>query len=156
MNSTKDSLRFLSVSDIQGNILALQDLYDNEIRKQNPIDFIIHTGNFGFWNHDTIDLYHDVQYLKQIVAFLEVLDKSTVHDLNDLSTVQTKNANPLDEINIFKQKLKDSKKGISQLDLYINGQFKLPCPVYTIFGPLDDPQIIDKFQSGEIQIPIYI
>lgn len=153
MNSTKDSLRFLSVSDIQGNILALQELYDNEIRKQNPIDFIIHTGNFGFWNHDTIDLYQDVQYLKQIVAFLEVLDKSTVSNLNDLSTVQTKNANPMDEINIFQQKLKDSKNGISQLDSYINGQFKLPCPVYTIFGPLDDPQIIDKFQSGELQIP---
>lgn len=110
MNSTKDSLRFLSVSDIQGNILALQDLYDNEIRKQNPIDFIIHTGNFGFWNHDTIDLYHDVQYLKQIVAFLEVLDKSTVHDLNDLSTVQTKNANPLMKLISSNRSLKIRRK----------------------------------------------
>lgn len=153
MNNAKDSLRFLSVSDIQGNLHSLQELYDNEIEKQNPVDFIVHTGNFGFWNDSTIEMYHDVQYLKQIVAFLELLDKTTVNELNDLSTVEMKNANPMDELNIFRQKLKESKKSISQLEDYMNGGFKLPCPVYTIYGPLDDPQIIDKFQSGEYHIP---
>lgn len=152
MTSTRSTLRFLSVSDIQGNLYALQELYDKELEDDNPIDFILHTGNFGFWDYDTINNYHDLLYFKQIVAFLEVLDVSTVDELNNLSTIQTnQNASTMDELSIFKQRLKE--KGISQINSYINGELKLPCPVYTIYGPLDDPQIIDKFQNGQYSIP---
>lgn len=139
--------KILSISDIQGNLNAFQELYES----QDKVDFIIHTGNFGFWNNDTIEDYNELAYLKQIVAFLEVLDKRLVEELNDFSIISNHKLLTLDQYNELKAKLDGN--AISQLDLYLSGELKLPCPVYTIFGPLDDPKIVDKFQSGEYVVP---
>lgn len=147
------SLRFLALADIQGNLNSIKSLFDEEVKKQNKIDFVIHTGNFGFWNESTINSYDDLSYLKQIVAFLEVLDKEEVDELNEMSTLNFDSSSPGDELDTFRDKLRSSKNSISQLDLYISGEYTLPCPVYTVFGPLDDPEIVSQIQSGAIKIP---
>lgn len=64
-----NGLRILTLSDIQGNFDIFTKLYN----QHQPIDLIIHTGNFGFWDINTIQEYNELNYLKQIVAFLEVL-----------------------------------------------------------------------------------
>ncbi|KAK6461132.1 hypothetical protein DFJ63DRAFT_314923 [Scheffersomyces coipomensis] len=171
--SSKDSLRILTLSDIQGNFHAITELYNRELNQGRPIDVIIHTGNFGLWNNDTIDDYKDLNYLKQIVAFSDVLSSDLVEQLNDLSLISNNNNNNsnnnnsnggggsssfnssshLDEFNQFKSKLLNSNGVISQFQLYLDGEFKFPCPIYTIFGPLDDPKIINKFHTKEYKIP---
>ena len=88
-----DSYRILTISDIQGNLHAIPELYNQELQKGNPIDAIIHTGNFGFWDNDTIDEYKDLSYLKQIVAFLEVLEPEIVEELNNISTISNSISN---------------------------------------------------------------
>lgn len=162
--TTNNSIRLLAISDIQGNLNSLKEIYDNKKYDGNEIDYIVHTGNFGFWNKGTIERNKDLHYLKQIIAFLTVLKKNIVEELNDLSTIfgqqsiGSNSDNVSNEYSQFKEKLLDDEtNSISELDLYLNGEIELPCPVYTTFGPLDDPIIIDKFQSGEYKIPnLYI
>lgn len=139
------NLRILSLSDVQGNLNSFNDLYH---RNKNSINLIIHTGNFGFWDNDTISSDNDNTFLKQIVAFSEVLDQDLVNEINNLSTIT--NSNNTDYNNHLKEKLQGTN--LSQLDDYLLGKEKLLCPVYTIFGPLDDPRVINKFQTGEYKI----
>ncbi|KAK6457262.1 uncharacterized protein RJT20DRAFT_127465 [Scheffersomyces xylosifermentans] len=171
-----ESLRILAVSDVQGNLHALTELYNEELGKGNPIDLIVHTGNFGFWSDEAIEEYKDINYLKQIVAFSEVLEPELVEELNDISTinsgsgsnnVNSNNANninnnnsstangnsQIEEFNQFRAKLAKSQSSISQFSAYLKGEFQLPCPVYSIFGPLDDPKIIEKLHTKEYVIP---
>lgn len=135
--------RLLCVSDLHGRLDSVA-----EIHALHTPDFIVHTGNFGFWDASTLD--YESAYLKQIVAFSEVLPHKLVKDLNELSTiagtVQTAGAK-----DAFRTLLADSP--LSQLDAYLTGQKSLPCAVYTVFGPLDDPRIVSKFQSGQWSIP---
>lgn len=146
-----NGLRILTLSDIQGNFDILTKLYN----QHQPIDLIIHTGNFGFWDINTIQDYNELNYLKQIVAFLEVLKPDLVEELNNSSKISSTNGTSTspDELALFKSKLLSSKECISQFQQYIDGEKVLPCPIYTIFGPLDDPKIIDKIQTKQIIIP---
>lgn len=157
-----NGLRILTLSDIQGNFDIFTKLYN----QHQPIDLIIHTGNFGFWDINIIQEYNELNYLKQIVAFLEVLKPDLVEELNNSSKILSTNGsgsgsgnggngnstNP-DELALFKSELLSSKEGISQFQQYVDGEKVLPCPVYTIFGPLDDPKIIDKIQTKQVTIP---
>lgn len=142
-----NGLRILTLSDIQGNFDVLTKLY----HEYQPVDLIIHTGNFGFWDLNTIHEYKELNYFKQIVAFLDVLEPELIEQLNNLSKIS--NGGNADEISTFKSKLLSSKSSISQFQQYVNGEKSFPCPVYTIFGPLDDPKIIDKLQTKQIIIP---
>ncbi|KAK6205154.1 uncharacterized protein RJT21DRAFT_117623 [Scheffersomyces amazonensis] len=168
---TSDSLRILTISDVQGNFHAITELYNRELERGKPIDIIIHSGNFGLWDSGTIDDYKDLNYLKQIVAFSDVLSPDLVEALNDLSLISNStNHNTIpssstngsstfsssshgDDFQQYRAKLLESNSLISQLPLYLTGEFKFPCPVYTIFGPLDDPKIINKFHTQEYKIP---
>lgn len=156
--STINSLRILTISDIQGNIDALQELYSHEINHGRSVDLIIHTGNFGFWDRSTIEDYRELNYLKQIVSFLEVLEPELVEELNNLSLIVTGNSDNTigdthEDISKFKSTLLQSKNSVSQFSEYLAGSKQLPCPVYTIFGPLDDPRIVDKLQTRQYLIP---
>ena len=196
----QNNLRILAISDVQGNLDAFEQLYNSE---KGQIDIIIHTGNFGFWDKETINSDKDNSFLKQIVAFSEVLNKDVVNELNTLSTIGASgpsvgsvsgpsfaassassgsagvtSADPAASTaataaagtpssasaastlsstatatDLLKSKLLSNSNSISQLESYLSGSFKFPCPVYTIFGPLDDPNVIHKFQSGEYNIP---
>lgn len=150
--ASQESLRILALSDVQGNLGSVQELYDNQKEENRVIDIFIHTGNFGFWNRETIVNCSDINYLKQIVAFQEVLEPELAEELNNLSTIIS-STTPNEDIDYFKEKLLESQNSISQLDVYLKGVKRFPCPVYTIFGPLDDPEIVLKFQSGELTIP---
>lgn len=145
----KDSMRIAAVSDVQGNFEAIHQVYNESV------EYIIHTGNFGFWDQETIEDYKDLNYLKQIVSFSKKLDSRLVEELNNLSTIKSNANNNDKDYEIFTNKLRNNP--ISDMELYLKGHKRLPCPVYTTFGPLDDPKIINKFQIGEYQIPnLYI
>lgn len=155
----RKSVRLLALSDIQGDFHSIQDIYRGyQLANGRQIDYIIHTGNFGFWDENTVETHKDINYLKQIVAFLKVLSPEIVEELNNLSTIingPSSNANQLNKEFIqFKAKLSSySNNSLSQLSLYLSGEYKLPCPVYTTFGPLDDPVVIHKFHTGQYHIP---
>lgn len=154
---TSPALRLAAVSDIQGNWDALE-----AIAAEQQASYIVHTGNFGFWNPGTAERETDLAYLKQIVAFLAVLPKHLVTELNDLSLINGSGGSEPDiegETSITQayHKVLQEPNMISHMDAYLAGTKLLPCPVYTIVGPLDDPVIVDKFVSGEYRVPnLYI
>ncbi|QFZ30229.1 hypothetical protein EJF18_70307 [Clavispora lusitaniae] len=144
-------LRLVAVSDIQGNWDAL-DL----IAGQHKAGAIIHTGNFGFWNSGTVGRASDVGYLKQIVAFSDVLPQKTVLALNNLSTINGSAAHKSGDKPVESPDFKDELakvESLSHMDKYISGEKTLPCPVYTIVGPLDDPVIVEEVMCGAVDIP---
>lgn len=151
-------LRLVAVSDIHGNWDSLET-----IAAHHAPSAIIHTGNFGFWNLETVERAVDVGYLKQIVAFLHVLPKAKVIALNNFSTITNSHAalksDPLSNgpqsLSVesdFRDALLN-RDVISHMEKYISGEKQLPCPIYTIVGPLDDPVVVEKFISGELHIP---
>lgn len=154
---TSPALRLAAVSDIQGNWDALA-----AIAAEQQASYIVHTGNFGFWNTGTAERETDLAYLKQIVAFLAVLPKRLVTELNDLSLINGNGGSGPDiegETSITQayHKALQEPNVISHMDAYLAVTKQLPCPVYTIVGPLDDPVIVDKFLSGEYRVPnLYI
>lgn len=151
-----DNHRILAVSDVQGNLQSLNELY---LKEESKVDLIIHTGNFGFWDNETISLDKKNTFLKQIVVFLNVLEKKVVDDLNNLSTISggeatsSSSGSANETADFLKSKLLEKENRITQLDLFMSGEYKLPCPVYTLFGPLDDPRIVNSFQKGLSSIP---
>lgn len=164
---TRDKLQSINGLRILTLLILREFRHFTKLYNQHqPIDLIIHTGNFGFWDINTIQEYNELNYLKQIVAFLEVLKPDLVEELNNSSKILSTNGsgsgsgnggngnstNP-DELALFKSELLSSKEGISQFQQYVDGEKVLPCPVYTIFGPLDDPKIIDKIQTKQVTIP---
>lgn len=147
-------VRLAAVSDIQGNWGSLE-----KIANSQGADVIIHTGNFGFWNPETLERTMDLNYLKQIVAFLAVLPRNLIEQLNDLSLINGSSSTGNAEANCeksplegFQQVLRESNM-FSQMEDYLSGTKQLPCPVYTIVGPLDDPAVVEKFLSGEYSVP---
>ncbi|PVH14850.1 uncharacterized protein CXQ87_005126 [Candidozyma duobushaemuli] len=143
-------MRILAVSDLQGNWDALEEI----VSAHPNVEAVVHTGNIGLWNSSTVEQASDVNYLKQIVAFSELLPKNVVAELNDLSTIN--NAQDLGTANSvlaeFKSKLL-SEAPLVHMDEYLAGKKRLPCPLYTTIGSLDDPYLVEKFVDGSLRIP---
>ena len=41
---------------------------------------------------------------------------------------------------------------LSQLGLLLSGEIKLACPVYTVYGPVEDVRVLEKFRTGEYEV----
>lgn len=143
-------MRILALSDLQGNWDAIQEI----VSGRPDVEAVVHTGNFGLWSSSTVEHASDVNYLKQIVAFLELLPKKVVAELNDLLVIN--NAQDMGTANLvlndFKLKLL-LEAPLVHLNEYLSGQKRLPCPVYTTIGPLDDPYIVEQIVDGSLQVP---
>lgn len=137
-------LRIAAVSDIQGDWDALATVAETQ-----KAGLVVHTGNFGFWNRQTVQ-NADMAYLKLLVAFLPVLPKECVCDLNNTSLIAGTDSSDADHA-AFQDVL--HKHPPSHMEDYISGTKTLKCPVYTVVGPLDDPLVVAKFVSGEWNVP---
>lgn len=42
---------------------------------------------------------------------------------------------------------------LSQLGQLLSGQIKLTVPVYTVYGPVEDIRVLEKFRTGEYEVP---
>jgi hypothetical protein len=41
---------------------------------------------------------------------------------------------------------------LSQLGLLLSGDIKFSCPVYTVYGPVEDVRVLEKFRTGEYEV----
>jgi hypothetical protein len=41
---------------------------------------------------------------------------------------------------------------LSQLGLLLSGEIKLSVPVYTVYGPVEDVRVLEKFRTGEYEV----
>ncbi|KAG0313024.1 hypothetical protein BGZ99_009142 [Dissophora globulifera] len=129
--------KVLCVADLRGNISQLNDLVD-----QTGAKVIIHCGDFGFYEHDSLDrisdrtLKHLVQYSTLIPPALRTrLLQSTVTPDSLRSQIKASTSNIL-----------------SELPSYLKGQKTLKVPVYTVWGACEDVRVLEKFRSNEYSV----
>lgn len=150
-------MRLLAVLDIQGNWQAFADAYSRELRLGRPPDAIVHTGNLGLWLTNLVVELNDISYARQVVAFLSVLPPSVVESVNNLLQISgNSGGNGTNENNdeIEAMALALAGHRLSHYDDYLGGGNKqLPCPVYSVYGPLDHPLLVTQLLNGELNVP---
>lgn len=140
------SVRILFVADIRGNLTHF-----NTLAETHKPDIIIHTGNFGFLDNDSVSRIHE-SYLRHIVEFSPLLPQHLILKISQLSKVSGDSVHHLSNDNMNLKTLL-MNQNISQLPQFLSGELKLNVPVYTIYGMCEDSYVINKFRYGYYSIP---
>ncbi|PPQ68853.1 hypothetical protein CVT26_001687 [Gymnopilus dilepis] len=126
--------RILCIADIRGRLSALNDL----ARESNAIA-IIHTGDFGFFEANSIERIND-RTLRHLTMYSPLIPApQRTHLLaqeNPPSVIRS-------TVNI---------ELLSEFPLVLSGQIKLQVPVYTVWGACEDVLVLEKFRSGAYHV----
>ncbi|KAK9239109.1 hypothetical protein V1525DRAFT_399176 [Lipomyces kononenkoae] len=123
-----DKARILCVADVRGQLSIL-----NQLAKEHNASFIIHTGDFGFYDRDSVPKVTD-KTLRHVAQYSPLLDaRSLPQDSQALRQYLT-------------------SRPISQLYQFLSGELKLDVPVYTVHGACEDVSVLEKFRSGEYKV----
>ncbi|KAI8376600.1 hypothetical protein EDC96DRAFT_495112 [Choanephora cucurbitarum] len=132
---TVEGKRILCTADVRGNISEL-----NRLAREFNADYIIHTGDFGFYDRSSLDrigerpLKHWIQYTTLISSSTRSLILSSTPD------------------QLFRTIDQSPQTLLSEFSDFLEGTKKLDIPVYTVWGACEDVSIIEKFRSGQYQI----
>ncbi|EMR09477.1 hypothetical protein PNEG_02064 [Pneumocystis murina B123] len=132
---SENCTRILCIADIRGNIS-----FFNELCKKANAQYIIHTGDFGFYDNTSLDrinertLRHIIQYSPLIKPYYR--SKFTANS----------------SIEFIRNTISHSELVISELPSFLSGEKELDVPVYTIWGSCEDVCVLEKFRSGEYKI----
>ncbi|KAF9381212.1 hypothetical protein CPB97_007891 [Podila verticillata] len=130
--------KVLCVADLRGNISQLDELVD-----QTGAKLIIHCGDFGFYERDSLTRISD-RTLKHLIQYSTLIPPSLRTRL--LQSTVTPDS--------LRQQIRASTSNIlSELPLYLSGAKALKVPLYTVWGACEDVSVLEKFRSGEYTIP---
>ncbi|TPX47192.1 hypothetical protein SeMB42_g01446 [Synchytrium endobioticum] len=113
----------------------------NKLVDRTGATVVVHCGHFGFFDSSSLQGIHD-RHLRQIQWIyphstetdrLPVNRNSDISDIRDLSASK---AFTLSEMNDF-----------------VSGKSRFSVPVYVVYGPYEDIEIVDKLSSGQVTIP---
>ncbi|KAG2070002.1 hypothetical protein BDR04DRAFT_1100665 [Suillus decipiens] len=122
--------RILCIADIRGRLSGLNDL----AREANA-KAIIHTGDFGFFESNSLDRIND-RTLRHLTMYSPLIPSTQrTHFLAPDNTSQAIRATV--DISL-----------LSEFPLLLSGQLKLSVPVYTVWGACEDVVILEKFRAG--------
>ncbi|TFK43129.1 hypothetical protein BDQ12DRAFT_622014 [Crucibulum laeve] len=126
--------RILCIADIRGRISALNDLARDANAKA-----IIHTGDFGFFEAESLDRIND-RTLRHLTMYSPLIPSAQRTHLlapdNPPAVIRS-------TVNI---------ELLSEFPLLLSGQIKLQIPVYTVYGACEDVQVIERFRAGTYNI----
>ncbi|KAK9486798.1 hypothetical protein V1527DRAFT_462645 [Lipomyces starkeyi] len=123
-----DKARILCVADVRGQLSIL-----NQLAKEHNASFIIHTGDFGFYDRDSVPKVTD-KTLRHVAQYSPLLDaRSLPQESQSLRHYLT-------------------SRPISQLYQFLSGEMKFDVPVYTVHGACEDVSVLEKFRSGEYKV----
>ncbi|KAK3303591.1 uncharacterized protein B0T15DRAFT_486958 [Chaetomium strumarium] len=132
-------IRVLCIADVRGNLRSL-----NEFAKLARADYIIHTGDFGFYDETSLDRIAE-KTLKHVAQYSPLISEPT------------KKAIAQGVPGPVKQRFPASELPLSELPQLISGELKLDVPVYTVWGACEDVRVLEKFRSKEYKVPnLYI
>ncbi|QSL66256.1 hypothetical protein MERGE_000632 [Pneumocystis wakefieldiae] len=127
--------RILCVADIRGNISFL-----NELCKKSNAQYIIHTGDFGFYDNTSLDRINE-RTLRHIIQYSPLI-----------KPYYRSKFSPNCSIDFIRNTISHSELVISELPLFLSGEKELDVPVYTIWGSCEDVCVLEKFRSGEYKV----
>ncbi|KAK0733253.1 hypothetical protein B0T26DRAFT_683269 [Lasiosphaeria miniovina] len=128
-------IRVLCIADVRGNLRSLNDL-----AKSAHADYIIHTGDFGFYDESSLERIAE-KTLKHVAQYSPLISEPTK------KAIAQGGAGPV------KARFQPSELPLSELPLLITGELKLEIPVYTVWGACEDVRVLEKFRSKEYKVP---
>ncbi|KXX74068.1 hypothetical protein MMYC01_200092 [Madurella mycetomatis] len=128
-------IRVLCIADVRGNLQSL-----NELAKSARADYIIHTGDFGFYDETSLERIAE-KTLKHVAQYSPLVSEAT------------KKAIAQGVPGPVKTRFPPSELPLSELPLLISGELKLEVPVYTVWGACEDVRVLEKFRSKEYKVP---
>ncbi|KAF5321479.1 hypothetical protein D9619_001120 [Psilocybe cf. subviscida] len=126
--------RILCIADIRGRLSALNDLARDVNAKA-----IIHTGDFGFFESNSLDRIND-RTLRHLTMYSPLIPSA---QRTHLLAPENPPAAIRSTVNI---------ELLSEFPLLLSGQIKLQIPVYTVWGACEDVQVLEKFRAGTYAI----
>ncbi|KAI7854633.1 hypothetical protein BDC45DRAFT_482158 [Circinella umbellata] len=131
-----DGKRILCTADVRGNISQL-----NELARVANADYIIHTGDFGFYDRSSLDRISD-RTLKHLVQYSTLIPPTVRKRLN---------GSPIEHV---RPTIEQSPQPfLSEFPEFLHGKKTLDIPVYAVWGACEDVAVLERFRSREYQIP---
>ncbi|KAK0641277.1 hypothetical protein B0T16DRAFT_379955 [Cercophora newfieldiana] len=125
--------RVLCIADVRGNLRSL-----NELAKSARADYIIHTGDFGFYDDSSLDRIAE-KTLKHVAQYSPLISDATKKAIAQGGGG-------------VKTRFPASDLPLSELPLLISGAVKLDVPVYTVWGACEDVRVLEKFRTKEYKV----
>ncbi|CAN8097865.1 unnamed protein product [Discula destructiva] len=133
------AIRILCVADVRGHLRSLNDL-----AKKAQANYIIHTGDFGFYDESSLDRIAE-KTLKHVAQYSPLIPEEVKKGIA--------NGGP----GSVKQRYRPDQLPLSELPLFVtpnqgNPIYELEIPVYTVWGACEDVRVLEKFRSREYRI----
>ncbi|KAL1964734.1 hypothetical protein VTN77DRAFT_6601 [Rasamsonia byssochlamydoides] len=128
-------VRVLCVADVRGNLKSL-----NELAKQARADYIIHTGDFGFYDDTSLERIAD-KTLKHVAQYSPLLPEHIKRTIAQIPPQQS-----------IKSRFTPDQLPLSELPQLLDKRLTLDVPVYTVWGACEDVRVLEKFRSGEYKV----
>ncbi|WRT63287.1 uncharacterized protein IL334_000191 [Kwoniella shivajii] len=136
--------RILCVADIRGDYHEL-----NRLIREHEATAVIHTGDFGFMNADSVDRMGD-KILRHLITYSPLIPPATRNQL--LAIPPTKDAEA-DRKGLVEQLNNSSVHfPLSQFPHLLSGAINFPVPVFTVWGLVEDVRVLEKFRTGEYEV----
>ncbi|KAK5011881.1 hypothetical protein LTR60_004675, partial [Cryomyces antarcticus] len=129
------SARVLCIADVRGHLRSL-----NELARSAKADYIIHTGDFGFYDQFSLDRIAE-KTLRHVTQYSPLLPPQLKDEFQKA---------PLQSS--IKDRFRAENCSLSDLPHFLNKTFALEVPVYTVWGACEDVGVLEKLRSGEYKI----
>ncbi|WWC67239.1 uncharacterized protein I206_101146 [Kwoniella pini CBS 10737] len=136
--------RILCVADIRGDYHEL-----NRLIKEHEATAVIHTGDFGFMNEDSVDRMGD-RILRHLITYSPLISSGTRTQL--LSIPSAKDTEPDRKALIDQLNNSSVHFPLSQFPHLLSGAINFPVPVFTVWGLIEDVRVLEKFRTGEYEV----
>ncbi|ORY23528.1 hypothetical protein BCR39DRAFT_561900 [Naematelia encephala] len=132
--------RILCVADIRGDYHEL-----NRLIREHDATAVIHTGDFGFINAESLDRMSD-KILRHLLQYSPLLAQATRTQLLSIpaSAGRATLINALNNSSIYFP--------LSQFPHLLSGAINFPVPVFTVWGLIEDVRILERFRTGEYEV----
>ncbi|KAK4513128.1 uncharacterized protein ATC70_012922 [Mucor velutinosus] len=127
--------RILCTADVRGHISEL-----NRLAREFNAHYIIHTGDFGFYDRSSLDRIGE-RPLKHWIQYTTLMPSQTRSRLLASSPDQ-----------MYRTLEQSPHTLLSEFSEFLSGNKQLDVPVYTVWGACEDVAIIEKFRHGEYHI----
>ncbi|KAI7896894.1 uncharacterized protein EV154DRAFT_491156 [Mucor mucedo] len=132
---TVEGKRILCTADVRGNISEL-----NRLAREFSAHYIIHTGDFGFYDRSSLDRIGE-RPLKHWIQYTTLVPSQT----------RTRLLNSSPEV-MYRTLEQSPHTLLSEFPEFLSREKQLDVPVYTVWGACEDVAIIEKFRSKEYQV----
>ncbi|EME49915.1 hypothetical protein DOTSEDRAFT_68659 [Dothistroma septosporum NZE10] len=127
--------RVLCIADVRGNLRQL-----NELARNAQADYIIHTGDFGFYDDQSLERIAE-KTLKHVAQYSPLLPEPVKADIARAGPQQS-----------IKDRFRQERLPLSELPQFLNKSYRLEVPVYTVWGACEDVSVLEKLRSQEYKI----